>query len=491
MQRIRSILSLVFLIFLRGPFANANVVGSDAQNFNPTTSGLDFVTVQSSATLEPGVFNLGLFANYAKNPLPYYDASGGSKRSSSLTGGDLNFGYGILKGWDFGLSLPFILNQQVDADSSTGHFSSNGNTEVRVNTKYRFFGNQRHGFALIASANFNRIKDNPYVGEKGGPIYNLEMAYKSTFGLVAWGLNLGYRSRNSGKPIANSGIEPLPDQWLASTALSYLIEDIDTKIILEVLGAFPKENKSENATDRQTSVLEALFGLKYDNSTNLSFHLGGGGGLIKGTSSPDYRVYLGMNIAFGSIREKASVQTDPYATPRPRRPLRVAREEMVAKPSAPPIAKVVEELVEEKETPAAVSSETVKEVKVFNRGVYNHIVLQNIKFIGKTMTLKPESQQYLINELAPAIRELNSRRAIAAIVVEGHTDSLGNKAQSLQLTKARAQIVSALLRQRLGLKISIQAVGRGGTKPIADNGNYQGRAQNERVEIKLLYQTAR
>ena len=41
----------------------ANVTGSDAQNFNPTTNGLDFVTVQSSSTLEPGVFNFGVFLN--------------------------------------------------------------------------------------------------------------------------------------------------------------------------------------------------------------------------------------------------------------------------------------------------------------------------------------------------------------------------------------------------------------------------------------------
>ena len=50
--------------------ALGNVVGVDAQNFNATTSGLDFVTVQSSQTLAPCIFNLGLFGNYARNTLP-------------------------------------------------------------------------------------------------------------------------------------------------------------------------------------------------------------------------------------------------------------------------------------------------------------------------------------------------------------------------------------------------------------------------------------
>lgn len=501
----------IIILFISHP-ALANVVGSDAQNFNPTTSGLDFVTVQSSSTLEPGIFNLGLFTNYAKNSLPYYDSTaGGAKRNSSLTGGDLNFGVGLTKNWDFGLSFPFILSQQVDAGSSVGHFSSTGNTEVRANTKLRILGTQRHGFALITSANFNRISKNPYVGDGGGPIYNLEMAYKVTFGLAAWGLNLGYRWRNSGKPVAGTGIEPLADQWLASTALSYRVDSIDSKIVMEVFAAFPKHKESQNITDRQNSVLEALLGLKYDSNTNLSFHFGAGGGLTKGTSSPDYRVYAGANFAFGSVRGKRSAQVDPYAAPRPPRPTPPPPPPVVhakpqpkpqPKPQAqpqqpPPQAQVspepVEPAVEQavREVPPAVSTETVSDVKVFNRGSYNHIVLQNIEFIGSTMSLKPESLRYLVNELIPALRELLKRKAISTIIVEGHTDSIGDQELSMQLSRARAQIVTALLRQRLGVKVPIQAVGAGSANPIADNSNYQGRAQNQRVEIKLINQSSR
>lgn len=483
--------------------AFANVVGSDAQNFNPTTSGLDFITVQSSSTLEPGVFNLGLFTNYAQNPLPYYDKE--TKRNSSLTGGDLNFGLGLMKGWDFGLSFPFILNQKVDLDSSVGHYSTTGNTEIRANTKFRLLGHQLEGLALIASANFNRITDNPYTGKGkgGGPTLNLEMAYKTTLGSFAWGLNLGHRWRKPGEPVENSGIDPLTDQWLASTALSYLVESIDSKIVLEVFSAFPKHKKSQNLTDRQNSVLEALLGIKYDNSTNFSFHFGGGGGLTKGTSSPDYRVYAGINISFGSVKERPSSQNDPYAMPRPKK--RIVKTKPAPPPPPPPpttpkVAKAppppppVDEPEEDdapKEVPPAVSSEVVSDVKVFNRGTYNHIVLQNIEFVGNTMTLNPQSLKYLVNEVSPAIREMHRRRPINTIVIEGHTDSLGDKAFAAQLSKARAQIVSALLRQRLGLNIPIQAVGAGSSSPIADNGNYQGRAQNQRVEIRLLYQSPR
>ncbi|MGE3760098.1 MAG: hypothetical protein AB7H97_20195, partial [Pseudobdellovibrionaceae bacterium] len=124
-------------VMITDPLAFANVVGSDAQNFNPTTNGLDFITVQSSSTLEPGIFNLGIFYNYAKNPLPSYESGPSAKKlNSSLAGGDLNFGLGLAENWDTGLSFPFILDQKVDTDADVGQFSSTGNTEVRFNTKY-------------------------------------------------------------------------------------------------------------------------------------------------------------------------------------------------------------------------------------------------------------------------------------------------------------------------------------------------------------------
>jgi len=92
--------------------ANANVVGTDAQNFNTTTSGLDFVTVQSSETLDPGVLNIGFFGGYAKNTFSYLGGSTreGQAASDSMTTADFNFGLGLGRNWDVGASFPVLLN---------------------------------------------------------------------------------------------------------------------------------------------------------------------------------------------------------------------------------------------------------------------------------------------------------------------------------------------------------------------------------------------
>jgi hypothetical protein len=73
-------------VFIATPEASkANVCGTDYQTFNPTTSGLDFVTVHSSETLQPCYINFGSFLNYSVNTLTYTrsytDGSGNQYRS--------------------------------------------------------------------------------------------------------------------------------------------------------------------------------------------------------------------------------------------------------------------------------------------------------------------------------------------------------------------------------------------------------------------------
>lgn len=487
----------IFLVF--APLdARANVVGSDAQNFNPTSSGLDFVTVQSSETLEPGVFNFGLFVNYAKNSLPFYNAGVQTTRAeSSLTGGDFNLGVGLGKNWDVGLSFPVILNQQVAETANVGRYSATGNTEIRVNSKYRLFGESDHGVALIGSLNFNRINDNPYVGSGGGPIYNLELAADTTLSDFALALNLGYRWRNPGSAVANSGIQPLPNQMLASAAISYFVESMDSKIIFEILSALPEKSVAGGATDRENSVLEALLGLKYDSKSDFSFHIGAGQGLAKGISSPDLRVYTGINYSFGGGSDKKAMAKDPYYENK--RLVRFQQKKAAAKQQvAAQTAPAPEDLSADLEMPSApsvaaepvqpaTSVETVRDVPVFNRSSYRHIVLKNLEFQRRSKNLVAESERYMKQELIPALRELHRRRPIGSIVVEGHTDSLGSSAANMALSLERARIVANVLNTSLHLKIPAQAVGLGSTSPLADNGNFQGRALNNRVEFKLLY----
>ncbi len=423
--------------------AQANVVGTDAQNFNTITSGLDFVTVHSSETLKPGIVNLGLFLNYAVNTLPYYDITPQSRLNwnDTILGMDLNAGLGLTKNWDIGISFPQVLDQTVENTTGTrGEFAARGSTEVRFNTKYRLAGNDEGGFAVAASMNVNRIEDNPYVGSGAGPTFNVEAIADTTLtNRVAVGGNVGYRFRSPGTQIAGSPVRPLGNQWIASAALSYYIPDWNSKLIGEMYGSLPAET-SDSFGDRSLTSLEALAGIKHDINTNLAIHGGAAAGVVRGVASPDWRVYTGLNYTFGPLW---------------------GREAPDAPQEAPHLV--------------AVATDQEENAVVTERFRTQHILFE---FDSDKMIGNP----------GPALEELagHLEKGFRRLVIEGHTDSIGKASYNERLSLKRANAIKSYLvtRHRIEAR-KIETIGYGARRPIADNGNYQGRQENRRVEFQI------
>ena len=70
--------------------------------------------------------------------------------------------------------------------------------------------------------------------------------------------------------------------------------------------------------------------------------------------------------------------------------------------------------------------------------------------------------------------------------VYGHTDPSGGDGINIPLSQNRAQSVAAYLTQRGVASARIATQGFGSSRPIADNGTEAGRAQNRRVEIRVV-----
>jgi outer membrane protein OmpA-like peptidoglycan-associated protein len=440
------------------------VVGVDAQNFNPTTSGLDFVTVHSSKTLSPGVMNFGMFFNYAVNTLPNYEnkTSGSyTQPTDALTSMDLNMGIGLMNNWDMGVSVPQVLRQDVDETNSTyrGQFASTGVNEVRVNSKYRVWDGTSQGLAVIGSANFFMIQDYPFTGKNPGPTYNLELAYDNTYNNFTWGVNVGYRIRNPGSQVqAAPGDPALPppsaNQYLASLATSYYFTDWDFKLIAEIFGSIPTEQVAYS-TDRNMSSAEFLLGGKFDILYNLAAHFGAGTELFQGTSSPDYRVYAGLNWSMGPLfsSNEAPPPSDYYMDAK-------AEEVYQEKPMYIDDAMAFQ-------APAPATEET--------------FLAKNILFEFNGTRVNPEFDHYLQN----LAEYLLKGSVFTELVIIGHTDSVGSDAYNLNLSQKRAESVRAVVQKFLPEEHrgKIRAEGEGERSPIASNKNYQGRALNRRVEF--------
>jgi outer membrane protein OmpA-like peptidoglycan-associated protein len=93
----------------------------------------------------------------------------------------------------------------------------------------------------------------------------------------------------------------------------------------------------------------------------------------------------------------------------------------------------------------------------------------------------------LKGESAPVIQSV--ARGLEAnpnlrLLIEGHTDSVGNAAHNLELSKRRAEAVMGVLVTQFRIDAArLATAGLGAARPAASNDTVEGRSQNRRVEL--------
>ena len=93
-----------------------------------------------------------------------------------------------------------------------------------------------------------------------------------------------------------------------------------------------------------------------------------------------------------------------------------------------------------------------------------------------------EQSMGLLKQLAEALKSESVR-----IKIIGHTDSDGNDASNLELSKQRAAAVKTSLVENFGIEAArIDTDGKGESEPVGDNKITAGRAKNRRVEFIRL-----
>lgn len=315
---------LFFLLFFTSN-VNANVIGTEYQNFNPTLTGLDFTTVHSSQTLRPCMCNLGLFFNYAKNTLTYSDTYyqtntdlKGKRANDFLIGADLNLAVGLTNNWDFGVALPFIVTGKNDDPYGVSYFEKFGLTEIRPMTKFRFYGDDDGGLAVVLSANFNTIENNPFAGDKPGPTFNLELAGDTTLSSgLKLGLNLGYRKRSPGNQLVDSTGFPAPfvpfkDAFIYSAALATRVDFLKSDLVAELNGSTTNRIGEDDSQRKAQQSLEFDLGLRNQWSKTINVHSGLGTRLADAQATPDLRAYIGINYQIGPVCGTSTAMNKDY-----------------------------------------------------------------------------------------------------------------------------------------------------------------------------------
>jgi len=109
------------------------------------------------------------------------------------------------------------------------------------------------------------------------------------------------------------------------------------------------------------------------------------------------------------------------------------------------------------------------------------LTFSSILFSFNQYDLKPGAQQKL-GQLAELLASYPER----GILIEGHTDSVGNKEYNQKLSEKRAQSVRKFLAQQGMEKQKLIARGYGEGYPVANNNTPVGRQENRRVEVVIL-----
>ena len=89
----------------------------------------------------------------------------------------------------------------------------------------------------------------------------------------------------------------------------------------------------------------------------------------------------------------------------------------------------------------------------------------------------------IVDEIGSMMRAYEN----TVVDIEGNTDSTGSHAYNVELSKERADAVKNYLMQKHGYPAArMRTKGNGPDNPIDTNNTPEGRAQNRRVEVRLL-----
>ncbi|HEX4947517.1 MAG TPA: OmpA family protein [Blastocatellia bacterium] len=136
----------------------------------------------------------------------------------------------------------------------------------------------------------------------------------------------------------------------------------------------------------------------------------------------------------------------------------------------------------------AIAAEARTEVRAANERIsalddYDVQETVTVNFKVNSAVLSPESKQRL---------DALAQKALAAksymIEVAGHADATGNDARNFVLSQQRAEAVMQYLavHHKIPVRRFVSPMGYGKTEAVADNSSATGRAQNRRVEVKML-----
>jgi OOP family OmpA-OmpF porin len=124
---------------------------------------------------------------------------------------------------------------------------------------------------------------------------------------------------------------------------------------------------------------------------------------------------------------------------------------------------------------------TQDEAKIYRLEGKLLLRLNGLSFASNKSVIDSDKYQ-LLNKVQVVL----GRFEPSSVMIEGHTDALGNRTANMKLSIARARSVqSYLIANGYGVHNLISVTGYGDSRPVATNKTPKGRAQNRRIDVLI------
>jgi outer membrane protein OmpA-like peptidoglycan-associated protein len=383
--------------------------------------------------------------------------------------GTANVAYGLWDRVTFFAGLPVSLVMTGESAPSVGLPEADGTLvgDPLLGARVLIFGGERERFSLGAQLGLSlplasAVRPTQLYAGEGTVVALPRVVGEMRTGRVRANLQLGARLRGP------QTVDTLDIGQELTYGAAFVVAAVPERLSVhvEVFGAATLGPR--NAFARESSPVEALAGAKYRWIPCVSVGLAGGTGLSRGYGAPDVRGVASVGYTGTRCR--------PATAPMPAEPFEPEPElelDEVATPVEPEPARAPTLEPEPETCASAACLDTSDRIEIRER----------IEFAPNSATIDPSS----LPVLASVRAILESNPHLGNIVVEGHTDAIGDPARNRQLSQRRAQaVVSWLVEQGIDAG-RLEARGAGSDRPIASDDTAEGRRSNRRVELHVVH----
>ena len=474
--------ALVWLVAMLG---TTRADGLDAERFVPSIGAAGTFFDEHPAVPSHLGWSLGLFLNFADDPLVVRDGNGvvASRPLHTALTTDVTASLG-LGGWsELGVALPLHLIYDGDTYvAGTARLDANaGVGDLRLVPKFALLRRgtlRRHVLLGLAVPVSLPTGDDEAARGAGGVTVQPELLFAFHTGKLGLGFDLGYRWRSQHPADLPWGDEVTVGPWLSVALTRAVTLRIETYAANTVAG---------HVSGADLAV-EALAGIDYAIG-NWDLYLGASRGVTDGLGDPTLRIVGGVRYRHDAPRHEGFEDSDGDGIADKDDKCRNEAEDedgFQDDDGCPELDNDEDGVPDAQDECPELSGDRAHDgcpaktyVKIEAGKVY---IFGKVRFANGSSNIDRRSEP-LLDQISEALK---ANPDVGTLRIDGYTDNVGDPRFNQRLSEERAAAVRAALIKRGVDGDRLTTRGFGETHPLAPNKSPGGRANNRRVEFIIL-----